>query len=341
MWNDFGRQGWFEALFGFAETDRQAVYDNLSVEGAELVSHATGRRFGIGTLTTPSLSALRSQVGAITEDRPLRARQIVADVSALHQDPRNIGAMFQVASQFNLLEMVSPYRTPDDGITGYISDRTQGPACAIAAAPATVYRNYFVPVGDQQGQRRARQLDMLSDIGDVLGNDDERLWEMRNGYALASAEGLAEISMRLETMDPGTREALKGRLRIGIHADVEVTVGQGGGPVSQAYCSALPVAYSRLPSQMWAPFARLVLEAAYEATFCAALLRAREGGSSKLFLTMLGGGAFGNRPGWILDAVGMALRRFARSGLEVSIVSYRMADPGVDGLLWSMGLGEE
>ena len=52
----------------------------------------------------------------------------------------------QVASGFNCLEFVSEDSCPEDGITCYELDRTQGPACAISCAPATLYRNYFVPV---------------------------------------------------------------------------------------------------------------------------------------------------------------------------------------------------
>jgi hypothetical protein len=41
----------------------------------------------------------------------------------MHQSPTNAGAVFQVASQFNLLEMISPEITPEHGVT-YQHDRT-------------------------------------------------------------------------------------------------------------------------------------------------------------------------------------------------------------------------
>jgi hypothetical protein len=47
--------------------------------------------------------------------------------------------------------------TPERGVTGYASDYTQGPACAAGAA--TIFRNYFEPVGDQIGKTASRQLD--------------------------------------------------------------------------------------------------------------------------------------------------------------------------------------
>eukprot|EP01045_Picozoa_sp_COSAG04_P042458 COSAG04_NODE_13423_length_606_cov_210.532544_1_plen_48_part_10 len=48
--------------------------------------------------------------------------------------------MFQVASQFNCLEMVSPGDQPEAGITRYALDHTQGPVCAMACPAGTVYR---------------------------------------------------------------------------------------------------------------------------------------------------------------------------------------------------------
>ena len=38
--------------------------------------------------------------------------------------------MFQAASQFNCLEFAGPEELPEDGVTQYDDDPTQGPACA-------------------------------------------------------------------------------------------------------------------------------------------------------------------------------------------------------------------
>ena len=131
---------------------------------------------------------------------------MTGDVRRLHQQPEYAGALFQVASQFNLLEMVSPEVTPEDGVTRYQHDRTQGPACAMAAGAATIYRNYFAPVGDGIGQTRERQLDGLADLGSALGKalglPVESLWTMRNGYALCSHAGLEAITRHLASLRP-------------------------------------------------------------------------------------------------------------------------------------------
>jgi hypothetical protein len=96
---------------------------------------------------------------------------MTSDVQALHADVSNAGSLFQVASQFNLLEMVLPSTTPELGVGIYENDHTQGPACAIAAAGAgTISRNYFAAANGQLGQSEVNQIDCLADLGQVSGN---------------------------------------------------------------------------------------------------------------------------------------------------------------------------
>jgi hypothetical protein len=224
--------------------------------------------------------------------------------------------------------MVSPDVTPEHGVTRYQSDRTQGPACAIAAGAATIYRNYFVPIEGSQGQTATRQLDGLADLGAALSSTTNlpvgNLWTMQNGHALGTQTGLDAIARHLGTLAPDQIDALRGKLRIGVHRDVEVT--EAAGPdrprVSQSFCSALPVAYSRVPPAHWESFALLVLEAAYEATLWAALLNAQRGASNVVFLTLLGGGAFGNHGSWIRAAMRRALELMTTFDLDVRLVSY-------------------
>jgi hypothetical protein len=53
----------------------------------------------------------------------LKVSVVTGDVRQMHRSPENTGALFQVASQFNLLEMVSPTVTPEQGVTRYQHDR--------------------------------------------------------------------------------------------------------------------------------------------------------------------------------------------------------------------------
>lgn len=338
---------WFSRLTGFYEHSYASTQALLEVNGDTLRSKVNGRSFGIGQFEMVSLAELRARVAHVGQDqkskRPTCLSVVTGDVRQMHQQPEYANALFQVASQFNALEMVGPSVTPEMGVTRYENDRTQGPACAIAAGAATIYRNYFVPVGDQAGQTADRQLDGLADLGAALsqsiGCTVADLWHMQNGYALATPEGLKKISAHLLALDADERQALAGHLRVGLHSNVEVTDGpfpiepQARQRVSQVFCSALPVAYSQLPARQWETFAQLVLDAAYEATLLAAVLNHRQGGSDRVLLTMLGGGAFGNATEWIHSAIERALAAVQDCGLDVLLVSYGEPTAQLKGLV--------
>lgn len=65
-----------------------------------------------------------------------------------------------------------------------------------------------------------------------------------------------------------------------------------------------------------------MLDAAYEATLWAAVVNAQRGASRTVLLTLLGGGAFGNDPAWILAAMGRAIEQLEAHGLDIVLVSY-------------------
>ena len=100
--------------------------------------------------------------------------------------------------------------------------------------------------------------------------------------------------------------------------------------VTQVFTSAAPVSYS-MPKDVrkedWAPMATLILRASFEATLrvaaanCAS--RPNLPGSRKVFVTPLGGGAFGNDITWIASALDAALQRCKGLGLDVALVQYQ------------------
>ncbi len=377
---------WFEQMTGFRETPSNlAKYLTLQETPTESLLHnsLTGGVFHCGRFATPSLRQLRQQVEtAAVVPAPtapaLRLREVVGDVQALHRSPANAGALFQVASQFNGLEMVSPSVTPEHGISGYQYDRTQGPACAIACGAGTVYRNYFVDVAAHmaaddssseytastqrtaRGQTSTEQLDLLAPLHQALCQQLSRdvrvqgpLWRMQNGYVLIDAAELRQVSEHLTGLRQLERDQLAARLRIAMQWHSEVTLHRSNGEhatdpqpsadaatihrVSQAYCSALPVAYNRHSADLWQPFAQLVLDAAYEATLAAAVINAQQTGNNTVFLTQLGGGAFGNRSDWIFTAIERALRLYQHFDLDVVMVSYGRASGEVARLIEKLG----
>jgi hypothetical protein len=234
---EHGSDTWFQRLFGFRET-AATVRENfeLSRDGL-LYSRANDATFAIGrfgehafrvrssSLTCasraelPSLAALRRRTKRLRVPRQALELEIVwGDVATLMNERANRLATFQAASQFNCLEFVGPNVTPEEGVSIYQFDRTQGPACAIACGPATVYRNYFVPLGEQVGQSEDQQIENARELLAKLG---EGLVEVRGGYTLATDDALRHINKILNSKSDAELDELRGLLRVGVHSNVQ------------------------------------------------------------------------------------------------------------------------
>lgn len=344
---------WFHALFGFEESrgsiaEYQQTKSNLRLLQDPPRIASEHAEYIIGEFHALNLRELReaalAQIAASPETlaHPMTLDHALGDVSVLIGS--NPNAVFQAASQFNCLEFVNPNVTPEQGVTAYACDRTQGPACSIACGPATVYRNYFAPVevrdrdgnqtGTQEGQTAEHQVDNLWEVCRAVGNTPRgRFYDIVGGYTLATDDGLKKLNTALSELD---REAVKNELKVGVHSDCQVTstnwgrhaVNDPAHTVTQVFCSACSVAYSHNPGELWGPFASLVLEACYEATLWAAVAHAikhKDDPRARIvFLTAVGGGVFGNDMGWVANAIQMAMERVEHAGvgLDVRIVSY-------------------
>ena len=328
----FDHAVWFHDLFGFDESSTWGENVNhFQMDGDTLVCRTAPQfpRQFVGRFECPSVAELRGKLAAAQGAAPPSAGLSFAHLAApagvgpLHYEPRNAGAVFQAASQFNCLEMMSPSVSPTAGVGIYINDKTQGPACALACPAATVYRNYLVQHEGNTGQHPV-QIDNLKEVGVAVGNDDGRYWVMRNGYAMpVGRDSLTELAARLRT-EPNLVEQAEAALRVGVHWETSVAPPLKH-RVCQVYASALPCNYARgAPESDWEPFARLVLRAAYEATLAVGAVRSLEAGGArvKCFLTALGGGVFGNRYEWIRDAISDALDLYQGWPLDVVLVHF-------------------
>jgi hypothetical protein len=309
-----------------------------------------GAAVSAGSFTTPALGQLREklmhamrsapgdnaagQAGAA----PSVWRIVVGDAAQLHRAAR-AGDVFQVASQLNCLEFASPEQLPEHGIGCYVHDRTQGPACALACAAGTAVRNYLREWPDGAlGQRASRQIDTLADLHeavlDVLGVADVQLWAVRNGYLAAKPDLLVEARRAFDQ----AFEPLRDRVRVGVQHNTTVTSlpAQPHPPrVHQVFCSGISIPDSGCSAATCEPLARLLLGAAYEATFLVALAEAEArrprsiASPPALFLTCVGGGVFENPMQWIVDAMETGWRRAAAlyqasppPPLDVAIVQF-------------------
>jgi hypothetical protein len=274
-------RAWFRHVFGFDEPEGfQAARAMFEVTGplheAVLVTkppEGLPRRFYVGAFETPSLSDLRGRIhGEVADQGQLRFKHVVGNIVDVFKSPKFKHAVIQAASQFNCLEMPNPYTTPEEGITAYYADETQGPVCAMMCPAGTVFRNYFV---NGVGQTRDNQLDTLADVAKVLTpGANNPYWHMQNGYCFPSdRDAMEELNDRLR-QERGLVEAAMGALRVGVHWSTEVV---GGQRVCQVYCAALPLAYTahKLRGVMH-QLAYVVLCATYEATFAAAVILAQQ-----------------------------------------------------------------
>ena len=328
---------WFEELTGFSEENHHQVQQYIEIQGKYLLSKVNGSSFQFGKLEIPQLSDLRLRSQHLPKGTAsIRVSEHVGNIQDFHCDPINDGALFQAASQFNLLEMVGPDVTPERGVGIYEYDKTQGPACAISCGAGTIFRNYFAEVNGLRGQTKTNQINCLKEIGHALGNENESLWQMKNGYALPNVQGLKQANDIISNLSPEAYDQLKALLRIGIQWDTQVTLNGSSSIVSQAYCSGLPVSYSSIPQSEWEPFARMVLEASYEATFHAGLINYHNTGNPNVYLTLVGGGAFGNSTAWIFDALRLCFTQFKSEPLDVRIVSYGRSNPVIQDLIASL-----
>ena len=153
------------------------------------------------------------------------------------------GAVFQAASQFNALEMVSPDVKPSHGIRIYDGDPTQGPACACACPPAVHHRNWVLTQHDDS------QIDLAHLIKDLF---PEGTFYSKNGYLFLTEEGKGQIEHTFRNHDDRTEllENIQKQYKVFVQWDTAIS-GQSQPTqsnkdvlkVGQVYLSALPVAY--------------------------------------------------------------------------------------------------
>ena len=117
------KPSWFEELMGFPEKDYFDVKKQIQIiAGNNIKSKANGKSYSFGKFERlsvgESLKRLKKKEGSLS------VSSVVGDVQKLHVENEN--ALFQVASQFNFLEMIDPKYEPEHGVGIYENDRTQG-----------------------------------------------------------------------------------------------------------------------------------------------------------------------------------------------------------------------
>jgi hypothetical protein len=356
------KQRWFTDIFGVDERIKwDDVVSNFKMENdtlictSDLLTDPAYKKQFVGKFECLSLKELKMEHSkyTMTADSLRISFDIVATgtgVGPLHMNTDNNGAVFQVASQFNCLEMYNHYYTPNHGVGVYVKDPTQGPVCAMACPAALVYRNYLVKhlknrvkpnnTADKDvytGQNKV-QIDNLSNLGAIVGNNtmpDGKYWTMKNGYAfLKSRDSLLELNGELAK--EGKINDAMDALCVGVHwkTSVRPNSNPNTNKVCQVYASALPINYNNnlfirddipVPSpDEWRTFASAILKASYEATLAVAAIKLKEDNLDRIkcFITLIGGGAFENDRLWIQEALYQAINKYKYWPIDVILVHY-------------------
>ena len=348
----------FPNLFGFQESGylmtqekllQTAIFREMPLEHyfrEQCDFHLPGRRMvTAGIFSMPSIMELRESADGLLNKNEcnIRVQNMKGESRSLHSNNTKINktgapVVIQAASQFNLLEFSSASECPESGISGYVFDHTQGPACAVACAAGTAYRKYLVPVPfpkrckqepGRRGQTKQHQLNGLADVEEYLLRETslgECPWTVTNGYIESSRAKLAELNQLLSSPGNDLYDHMISRIRIGVQEDTAVTDDRSlNTKVTQTYNSAISIGYSSLPVALWKPVAQVVLDATYEATLLVGVLQSRSGAPPPtVFLTKVGGGVFGNDGAWIRQAMARAIRKVETYGvpLDIRIVHY-------------------
>ena len=349
MGGDIQCETWFEKTFGFLElsyADTQTKFKRMFRESGNVELNGIlcgqfdiidGNKFSFTSnqfvkkrieYVDRSGNIVVEYLGGVVE-----FENIIADIKTIHAN-KNLShnSTIQVASQFNCLEMIDPSKTPEDGITIYQKDKTQGPICAMSAPAGLAYRNYLL----NGGQTSRYQIDMTANLLAYLRTIDKEItWRMQNGYLMFDdSSQLKKINKALLTSS-NVRKTARKYIQSGSHSNQGVCIdGQKLDHfVNHVYCSGLPIAYNNLPKDLWDGLSELFLEAMYENTLLIACENNKRSGQNRpCYLTKIGGGVFGMKPSQIARAIQRACQITASRGLilSVKLVHYEHIEKGYD-----------
>lgn len=319
---------WFEKTFGFSEKrnfqTNKETFEKLYDENNQRDLNG----IEIGEFMLRDLRSLNGMKNWYDHVGDVNIENIIGNIKDIHTNHVISDlSTIQVASQFNCLEMANPNLTPENGITIYENDHTQGPTCAMATPAGLAYRNYLY---NNKGQTKTDQIDMTSQLLSYLKLFDNSVsWIMENGYMMFNdVEQLKKIN-RILMSDSKIRNNARSLIQVGSHTNLGICIdgNKYHHHVNHVYCSGLPINYndniSKDEKYLWDGLSELFLEAAYDNTLLLSVLY-NPHERTPCYLTRIGGGVFGMKDEQIMRAIVRACKNIAQNGfnLEVKIVHH-------------------
>lgn len=336
----------------------QAVTDGRGKEQLQFVNTQTKVTTPIGSFSTPTIGELQQQVEALVDQEGASEKnnrstacqfscRYHVDIGALQASLKTDDhCLIQIAGNFNCLNVSNRRTKPDSGsmVERAHVYKTQGPAATFGTLAAHLYRVHFCMQSPPQnlyaGQTLQHQINLLDQVKDYAGTPV-------NGKITLT--GTEQPIMDID--------AVVASVRVGLQTDCKVLYGRSAellanGPlVDQCHGAAVnfrslsldhspksapPVWMAEKRPQIQT-LARTVLRAAYEGVYLAAIVRQRK----HLYLTLVGGGVFGNAATVIVEELARAHQRYAShaaSCLEHVYLCAFSPEDNVEHLLEAQGI---
>ncbi len=268
------------------------------------------------------------------DGKPFREK---LDTPALQAAPENAGAVFQVASNFDCLEGGGGQKLP---IMQYISPGmyVQGEASSVSAMPGTIYRMYFQkPVNLLEDFSKQWDFNYTSGYITSIPKIDEKFGGLTDSELIKASHNVY-VGIQKDVCVTGGYGPTRQELRQSPHNEyLAVKIApQNAQRITQVFTAALNPSAAQYVASTINPYhdnaknsgfkglAKLFLYAAYEKT-----ISYSDNNTDKVYLTLVGGGAFQNKLEWIAQAINYACHKDSvdqsQKPLEVNLVVYNSA----------------
>jgi len=342
------RDKYFELVTGIEEKYLMEKYGNgsgeynniikkmLIFEGKECIINGN-KKYRAGNLDILSIGELREKtkklnkkgggsfsvvIGYNTDFNSIYRDKV--DIAALQTNEKNKDAVFQIASNFSGLEPICKTDIPENGISKYIYDNTQGPIASISAAPGLIYRMYGI-FNNNTNQKDWRQKN---------NNQINLLHNVSSFYPVVN--GYVDLSLCKYLNRP--TQNLIDLVEIAFHHNIQTCYGLSYGSdhevcldnsqiINQIFTSSIDLGkssgntnyllFDQYPGIV-TDLTQVLLDAAYEGTIRSCWLFDKQ----TLYLTLIGGGVFNNSLSWIAQSLEKLSSLIIDSGITITLVIY-------------------
>jgi hypothetical protein len=265
-------KNWFSKIVGFEENKWNYELETLP----ELITE------NMGSFETMTIKELKEKKYKKNKHKKLKVyfrkkktdkNDFLFDTSVLQFNSKK-KTLFQIASNFNCIELASSFQNPFSGkyLTNLMTDITQGPS----ACGGAVFGSFL-----RLSQHKIKEINLLEDTS--LKPNNGKLYNNKNNIFDFDVDNI----------------------KIGLHTDVRATFCRSeyifaynpkGPLIDQIYTSTC--IFTNKNDKNYS-LASLLLQKAYEGTYLSAIMRK----SQKIVLTLIGGGAFENPLHLIVDVI--------------------------------------